>query len=218
MFGICEKYITIGGEAPIIGEPMYLIRFSGCNLSCSYCDTYYKDEVQYQMSFEDIIEDVEQIVKIYPDIKVLFTGGEPLLNKKEILINKVAEHFDYLNFYIETNGSIEISDFSNKNVHYVVDWKTPSSGYTNSFCKENVKNLRMYNDCVKFVVGEEDLDWTRDKIDYILKRNPFISIYLSPQWGKIELPRLADFIINNRLPVKMSIQLHKIIWGDRRGV
>ncbi|HQB62626.1 MAG TPA: radical SAM protein, partial [Spirochaetota bacterium] len=138
MLNICEKYITISGEAPIIGEPTYLVRFSGCNLSCSYCDSIYKDEVQYRMSLEDIIEDIEQIVRIYSDIKILFTGGEPLLNKKEIVINKIAEYFDYLNFYIETNGSIEISDFSNKNVHYVLDWKTPSSGCANSFCKGNV--------------------------------------------------------------------------------
>ena len=218
MFEIVEKFVTISGEQPIIGEPVYLIRLSDCNLNCTYCDTKYKSEVNDVYKTHELKDDILRAYEDYPDIKILFTGGEPLYKGRESLITSIANDLDYINFYVETNGSIKISNFESDNIFYVVDWKTPSSSYENSFVLDNLKNMRIKNDCIKFVVDYNDLDWVKEKLDVISKINPFVDVYLSPQWGKIDLKTLAEFIINNKLPVKYSIQLHKIIWGDIRGV
>ena len=82
-----------------------------------------------------------------------------------------------------------------------------------------MKKLRIYNDCIKFVVSKDDLGWLKEAVDLIHNVNPFIPLYISPQWGKLTLKEASEFILNNRLSLKLSFQLHKYIWPDRdRGV
>lgn len=219
MFEIVEKIITLNGEAPIAGEPIFLIRLSNCNLSCNYCDTNYNEEINYNNSISNLEKEIKQQITAYPGLKVLFTGGEPLHANKQSNVLALIKKMPAFNFYIETNGSVVIDDFSLKNSHFIVDWKTPSSGHGESFVFANLAKLRPQNDCIKFVVSNNDLLWVKDKIIKIRIDNPALPIYLSPQWGKIELEKLAEFIIKNKLSVNLSLQLHKIIWGkDRRGV
>jgi 7-carboxy-7-deazaguanine synthase len=219
MLNIVEKFITISGEAPIIGEPVYLIRFSKCNLNCSYCDTPFKDEVNDYFSREELIEDILLVTEDYPEIKVLFTGGEPLLDERKETLMSIIEEMKDIDFYIETNGSIPLENFSLANCYYVVDWKSPSSAENESFCIDNLKNFRLNNDCIKFVVAKNDFDWVRESIKFINKINPFLKIYISCQSDKLSLEELANFVLKNRLPVKISIQLHKYIWPNiERGV
>src|SRR4030042_2813519 len=108
MLNIIEKYITISGEAPIIGYPVYLIRFSSCNLNCSYCDTKYKDEINFSFTEDELIDDINNAIKVNPFLNVLLTGGEPLLDEREDKILNIIKKFKKINFYIETNGSIKI--------------------------------------------------------------------------------------------------------------
>jgi 7-carboxy-7-deazaguanine synthase len=219
MFNIAEKFITISGEAPIIGYPVYLIRFSGCNLNCTYCDTPYKDEINFKLSINELAEDIISQSLQYPDIKVLFTGGEPFLDNRQTGLIEIIKSNENIDFYIETNGSIKLEDFIIPNVFYVADWKTPSSGDPDNFFMDNLKKFRINNDCLKFVVSGTDFDWLKEKIKIIQKINPFLPIYISPQWNKLDLEELAEFILKNRLPVRISIQLHKIIWKNKdRGV
>ncbi|HPO48723.1 MAG TPA: radical SAM protein [Spirochaetota bacterium] len=219
MVEIVEKFVTISGEAPIIGEPVYLIRFSKCNLRCSYCDTFYKDEVNEKMTISELKEDIIEKTNNFPDLKVLFTGGEPLLGDRRNILFRVIEDLKHINFYIETNGSIKLDNFSLPNCHFVVDWKSPSSDCDLSFCSENLKDLRIDKDCIKFVISRSDLNWLKGAIEIIGKITPFLPLYVSPQSEKIELYEIANFILKNRYPLKMSLQLHKIIWpGKERGV
>lgn len=219
MLDIVEKYLTIGGEANLSGYPIYLIRLSGCNLDCSYCDTPFRDEVNDSFTIEEIKEEIIEKINNFPELKILFTGGEPLFGEKQDLLIDLIKDMSHIEFYIETNGSILINNFELQNCHYVIDWKTPSSGYEDSFCMQNVRSLRIDNDCLKYVVNREDLKWVKDSYKYIQEVNPFLPVYLTPQWGKIELPELAEFIIKNKLPVRLSLQLHKYIWpGVERGV
>lgn len=219
MLDIVERFITISGEAPIIGEPIYLIRFSGCNLGCSYCDTEYKDEINERITTDNLISEINNIIKEYPYLKVLFTGGEPLLEERQEELYLIMKNLTNIEFFIETNGSIDIKYFDLPNVYYVVDWKTPSSNCNNFFLESNLKKMRFQNDVIKFVVSKSDLKWVKEKIDFINKTNPFLRLYISPQYGKIELKEIAEFIINNRLSLIISIQLHKLIWKDKiRGV
>ena len=222
MFNIVEKFITLSGEAPNSGEPIYLIRFSRCNLNCSYCDTSYNNEINYTFSQKELINEINRKKHEYPGIKILLTGGEPLLEDRQQKIIQLINKTNKINncqFFIETNGTIEIKDFSLNNVHYVIDWKTPSSGYKDSFITNNLYSARSGIDVIKFVTAYDDLVWVKEKIDFIKKFKPNIAIYLSPQLNNIKLDQLAYFITDNKLSVNLSIQLHKIIWGnDKRGV
>lgn len=217
MIDIVERLITISGEAPIIGEPVYLIRLSGCNIFCPYCDTQSKEEINERITVEDLILEIKNFTKDYPELKILFTGGEPLLEEREEELYLIMKNLNYINFFIETNGTIEIKHFDLNNTHYIVDWKSPSSKFDGFFILENLKKMRFKNDVIKFVVNKEDLEWVKEKIKVINQINPFLKLYISPQFNKISLKDIAEFIIKNKLPLNMSIQLHKLIWPDNDG-
>ncbi len=218
MLEIVEKFITISGEAPTMGEPIYIIRFSHCNINCSYCDTFQKDEVNELLSRDELINNIIEVTKDYPRLKVLFTGGEPLLNERQDDIISIATQLSNIDFYVETNGTIKIKNFSLPNLYYVVDWKAPSSltEIRADFCLDNLKYMRAKTDIIKCVVASSDFDWLIDKIKTRDKVNPLIKLYISPQFNKISLKELASFILKNRLDINISIQLHKLIWGDEK--
>ena len=215
---IVERFITLSGEAPTIGQPMYLVRFSGCNLRCRYCDTQYNTEISEVLSAEQLCQDIENVRMSYPGLIILFTGGEPLLGYRCEMVTEMARQLVGTQCYVETNGSILIDKNVPDNLYYVLDWKTPSAGGGDTFCEDNLTRMRATHDVIKFVADDSDLDWTLERIRQIHSKNENIRIYLSPQTGRIELPKLADFILQNRLNVSMSVQLHKIIWGEKRGV
>jgi 7-carboxy-7-deazaguanine synthase len=219
MFDIVEKFITLSGEAPMIGSPVFLIRFSNCNLNCAYCDTGYHTEVNEVLSIDALKSEISGTIASYPALKILFTGGEPLLNGRQDALLNIIESFPDTEFYIETNGSVLITDLSHHNSHYVMDWKTPSSGNPDCFNRDNLKDIRITHDCIKFVLNHADLEWVKEKICFIQRIIPKLPMYLSPQWGDIGLKDLAEFILSNKLPASLSLQLHKMIWGkDARGV
>jgi len=216
---LVERFQTIGGEAPLIGTPIYLIRVSNCNLKCIYCDTPYHTEINETISSDKLIKIISSKISTNKKMVILFTGGEPLLAKNRDEILKICTALPEIKFYFETNGSILIDNFLLPNTHFVTDIKAPSSGMANRFNLQNISTLRANLDCFKLVIGDEDLDWTLKKIDEITAINPKIDIYLSPQEGKTTLQSIANFIIENNLPVQLSLQLHKIIWPDKdRGV
>lgn len=219
MFEIVEKYITLSGEAPDAGEPVFLIRFSRCNLICDYCDTDYHNEVSRMYSEDELAAEIEQALEEYPALKVLFTGGEPLLGNRQAALYELMKRLSQVTFHIETNGSQRIEHFDLSNCTYVVDWKTPSSGQGESFHPENLKRLRAGRDCIKIVTAQSDLEWVKERVELIAKSNPGLAVYLSPQWERIGFEELARFIIDNRLPAALSLQIHKLIWGsEERGV
>ena len=215
---IVERFVTISGEAPTMGQPMYLVRFSGCNLSCRYCDTPYRNEINEVLTPAQLCDDIKRVVNDYPDIIVLFTGGEPLLEPRGTIVSDIAKWLPNVQFYVETNGSVDIDETAPNNLHYVLDWKTPSAGGGETFCIDNLRRMRADHDVIKFVTDENDLSYIKDKLDIIHSQNDAIRVYLSPQTGRIELTKLADFILTNKLNVAISVQLHKIIWGEKRGV
>ena len=215
---ICEKFFSISGEAPRSGFPCYVVRFSGCNLSCAYCDTSYHAEIREQLSEENLFAEISAKAAMYPSAFIMFTGGEPLLFGRDRVISSIAEKLSETTFYVETNGSLKIENFSLKNLRYVVDWKTPSSGEQKSFCRENLEHLRPGIDCVKIVVSSEDLPFAEDALREIKLANRGLEVFFSPQWGAIGFDELAAFIVERRLDAALSLQLHKIIWGDKRGV
>lgn len=216
-FEICERFMSVSGEAPFAGDPVYIIRFSGCNLNCSYCDTPYREEINEVISFDELSSIISSQTKEYPNLKILFTGGEPLLEKRAGGIFELIKLYPDVIFIIETNGSQKI-EFTADNAVFVCDVKTPSSFAGDSFDENNIDVL-MSKDCIKFVAARDDLPWILEKIKKIRENNKQVMIYLSPQWGRINPNEIVDFILANRLDASISIQIHKIIWqADKRGV
>ncbi len=216
---IVEKYFTINGEAPFSGCPVFLIRFSSCNLDCLYCDTKYRKEVNERPSLYELEKEIRSIVDDYPGILVLLTGGEPLLNERRALVIELVKNNPGIKFCVETNGSIDIRGLQFPNCFLVLDWKTPSSGFKNSFIEKNLDFMIPGKDCIKFVAASSDFSFVKKRIMKIKKTNPSIKTYISPQWGNVSLEELSNFILKNKLDVSLSLQYHKIIWGaSKRGV
>lgn len=220
MFNIIEKFLSLDGEGPTSGELATFIRFQGCNLRCSWCDTTYsfdKDNIVETLT----VKGIYSYIKENGSKNVTLTGGEPLIQEN------IGELLDILNsdsgllVHIETNGSIDISDFKSryKNIRYIVDFKLPKSKMSS---KMNLKNLKVVDkdDVYKFVIGgAEDLQEAYNIINKYNLREKCL-VYFSPVLGEIELEEIVDFIKNKKLNnIRLQVQLHKIIWDkDKRGV
>lgn len=209
-----EIFTSIEGEGIRMGYPVTFIRLYGCNLNCSYCDTRYSCEGQdgTEMSVSEVIEKAKEAGVE----RITLTGGEPLIHKnvEELVDGLVNEGFEV---NIETNGSIDIYPYIKENVIITMDYKSISSGMTDKMNHKNLKYLRN-QDVLKFVVEDKkDLD---DMKRIIETYSPSCSIFVSPVFGKIELPDMVDYIKDNKLnECRVQVQLHKIIWEPtKRGV
>lgn len=218
-YKVAEKFVSINGEGTHAGQLAVFIRFCGCNLNCSFCDTTWvnRSDTQYTlMSKEEIVKYIEETgVK-----NVTLTGGEPLIqdNIKE-LISDITIKGIYTE--IETNGSIDIRDFIDINPRpsFTLDYKLPGSGMEENMNVDNFSYVTL-NDTVKFVAGDiKDLERFKDVI-HKYKLVDKCNVYLSPVYGKISLEMMVDFMKKNCLNgVNLQLQMHKIIWDpNKRGV
>ena len=220
---VVEKFISINGEGKRAGELAVFIRFKGCNLRCSYCDTIWALESDCPFQ-EETPEEITQYILNTKVKNVTLTGGEPLIQPDiKKLMQSILESDQNIRLEIETNGAVLIKDFrveDSSRLSFTMDYKLPSSGFENSMKLDNFQYLTR-NDSVKFVAGSlEDLNKAKQIINKydLIKRG--ISIFISPVFGKIELVSLVDFMKENNMnDVRMQIQLHKVIWNpDTRGV
>jgi 7-carboxy-7-deazaguanine synthase len=207
---INEIFFSIQGEGLLAGTPMVFIRTTGCNLRCSYCDTTYAYEEGYEMSIQDILD----AFKRFPCASVCVTGGEPLLQKDLVtLINRLIQ----MNYTIclETNGSIDINALAGKkSVVISLDIKCPSSGSHQQMKLRNISYLTK-RDQLKFIIKDkEDYEYAKR---IITKYNPKCIVFFQPVWGT-SAKKLASWILKDGLAVRLSLQLHKLMWGTKRGV
>lgn len=215
---VVEKFVSINGEGKRAGELAVFIRFKGCNLSCSYCDTTWANEKD--CPYEELSpKDLFKYIKSTNVRNVTLTGGEPLLQKdiKE-LIDLISED-SFLRVEIETNGSIDLSKYLSDGVTFTMDYKLTSSGYEDKMFLGNFDYLKK-KDTVKFVAGSTlDLN----KALEIIRRYDLANkchIYFSPVFGEILPSQIVDFMIKNNLnDTRIQIQMHKVIWDpQKRGV
>lgn len=206
---VCEIFSSIQGESSYAGLPCTFIRLSGCNLRCSYCDTTYA----YDEGFEMTVEQVMDAVRGSGIPLVEITGGEPLLQKEVFdLIDKlIKEGYRVL---IETNGSVDIGDV-NKEAIIIMDIKTPGSGMSKEFMPSNLSLLKSVDE-IKFVIcNRRDYEWAREFINtHSLKGQ----ILFSPASGMLDPEELSRWIIEDRLNVRLNLQIHKYIFRSLRGV
>lgn len=201
---VCEIFASIQGESTYAGLPCVFVRMTGCNLRCPYCDTTYAYEEGAEMSEDEII----QRVKGYGIRLVEITGGEPLLQRDVLLLVERLSG-DGFTILLETNGSMSIKDVDKRAV-IIMDIKTPKSGMFESMDLLNLKYLKP-NDEVKFVIMDrQDYEWARDFIrNYGLLDK--CKTLLSPAHGILSPKILCEWIINDSLPVRLNLQLHKYI-------
>jgi len=209
-----EIFYSIQGESSHAGRPCIFIRLTGCNLRCSYCDTRYAYEEGILMNVSEIIDRIFS----YPCRLVEVTGGEPLLQKNTpALIKDMLERkYEVL---LETNGSRSIGTVDPRCVR-IVDVKCPSSGEADKNVFENFSHLTSQDEVKFVIIDRDDYHYARrilfeyEKACAICKPPLF-----SPAFGQMDPATLAKWIIDDGLPVRMQLQLHKLIWDPgKRGV
>ena len=207
---INEIFYSIQGEGKWMGLPNIFIRTTGCNLRCSFCDTTYAYETGEEMSIEEIINRIRK----HPCNYVCITGGEPLLQEEIVQLIDVLLEKKYV-ICLETNGSIDIENLvGKKSLLISLDIKCPSSAMHEKMKFNNV-SLLTCNDQLKFIIqNREDYEYAKKNIK---KYKPQSAIFFQPVWG-INLKELSSWVLNDGLDVRIGLQLHKIIWGDKKGV
>lgn len=207
---ISEIFHSIQGEADAVGWPTVFVRLTGCPLRCTWCDTAYAFEGGAWHSFDEILSKVRE----YDARHVCVTGGEPLAQKRcpDLLARLCDAGYEVS---LETSGALDISQVDPR-VRRVVDWKAPGSGESARNLPGNLDQLTAI-DQVKFVLA--------DRADYAwavatLRQHDLPArcmVLFSPVFGLLDASTLADWILQDRLPVRLQIQLHKILWGEEPG-
>jgi 7-carboxy-7-deazaguanine synthase len=210
---INEVFYSIQGESTNAGLPCVFIRLTYCNLRCVYCDTEYAFYEGKDMTIGEIISEAEKY-----DCKLMeITGGEPLMQENVLQLMSELCNRGY-EVMIETGGSLPVDNID-KRVKIIMDLKTPYSNmeYKNRY--ENIKYLKPIDE-VKFVIGSrEDYNWSKEKISEYDLLNKVKQVLFSPVFDRLENIDLAGWILEDRLNVRLQLQMHKYIWHpETRGV
>tara|TARA_B110000967_G_C18860861_1_gene549861 strand:+ start:603 stop:1253 length:651 start_codon:yes stop_codon:yes gene_type:complete len=208
---ITEIFHSLQGETSTTGVPTVFIRLTGCPLRCGYCDTAYAFEGGSKMELTEIMATVAEHGAKY----VTVTGGEPLAQPQCIeLLERLCDQGYRVS--LETSGAMPIADVD-KRVFKIVDLKTPGSGEVSKNLYNNIEYL-LPHDEVKFVICDrQDYDWTCMKVDELALQSRVAEILFSPSQGQLPPRQLAEWILDDKLNVRMQLQTHKYIWGDQPG-
>lgn len=207
---ISEIFYSLQGESRSVGWPTVFVRLTGCPLRCHYCDTRYAFQGGEWRDLPDILADVAQ----YQPRFVCVTGGEPLAQKgcPDLLEALCDAGYEVS---LETCGALDISAVDTRVVR-VMDLKTPDSGEEGKNYWDNLQHLTA-KDQIKFVLcSRQDYDWACE----VIQRHQLgecCEVLMSPSFGALEPRQLAEWILQDRLPVRFQLQLHKILWDEEQG-
>lgn len=207
---LTEIFLSIQGEADSVGWPTVFVRLTGCPLRCRYCDTAYAFHGGEWLQIEAVVEKVAS----FETPHVCVTGGEPLAQKGCLaLLQRLCDAGHRVS--LETSGAIDVSMVDPRVVR-VVDVKTPGSGEVARNRYENLAMLRN-EEQVKFVIcSRADFEWAREQV-HARRLHERCMVLFSPSNGQVEAGELAQWIMDERLPVRLQVQLHKYLWGDTPG-
>ena len=208
---ISEIFHSLQGESLSTGLRTVFVRLTGCPLRCQYCDTEYAFSGGEQMSQEQIMAEVANWQVDY----VCVTGGEPLAQPNCLPLLRALCDQGY-QVSLETSGALDVSEVDPR-VSKVLDIKTPGSKEVQRNRWENLAHLGAH-DQIKFVIcDQQDYQWARMKLDEHQLANIGAAIWFSPSYEQVALADLAQWVLDDRLPVRVQVQLHKVIWGDEPG-
>lgn len=209
---VTEIFYSIQGESSYVGQPCVFVRLTGCPLRCTWCDTDYAFYGGQEVSLEDIVAKVAS----YGCRLVEVTGGEPLVHAEAFpLIAKLCDAGHTV--LIETSGAVDIGAVDSR-AHVILDVKCPGSGMSDRMYWPNLAKLTP-KDEAKFVIADrKDYEWARE----VIARHDLTargSVLMSPVFGSLEPRQLAEWVLEDRLPIRFQLQVHKFIWApDMRGV
>jgi len=207
---ITEVFYSIQGESNTVGLPTVFVRLTGCPMRCSYCDTAYAFEGGSKMDIEDILKEVSQ----YQTKHVTVTGGEPLAQPEcHTLMTALCDKGYAVS--LETGNAMDISKVDAR-VYIVLDIKTPASNEEPNNKYKNLDYIKR-DDSLKFVICDEpDYLWSKQQLSE-RGLTEKCEILFSPSADQLSPTDLADWIIRDQLPVRMQIQLHKVLWNNQAG-
>ncbi len=208
---ITEIFYSLQGEARTAGLATVFVRLTGCPLRCQYCDSEYAFFGGERQTLEQILIKVAG----YKPRHICVTGGEPLAQPNCIPLLKALCDEGY-EVSLETSGAMPV-DQVDPRVSRVVDIKTPASGEVGRNLWDNIPLLTKH-DQVKFVIcNRDDYEWSRLKLEELKLVDRAGDVWFSPSFGQVEARELADWIVEDNLPVRFQLQLHKLLWGDEPG-
>ncbi|MHB1245769.1 MAG: 7-carboxy-7-deazaguanine synthase QueE [Sulfuriferula sp.] len=207
---ITEIFYSVQGETSRAGLPTVFIRLTGCPLRCGYCDTAYAFHGGNSMDIDTILHQVAE----YAPHFVTVTGGEPLAQKNALRLLTALCDAGY-DVSLETSGALDIGGVDPR-VSRIMDIKTPGSGEVTKNDWNNLGYLTQHDEIKFVIVDAADYDWARSLLQehQLTQRCP---VLFSPVHGQIQPGQLADWVLRDRLPVRLQVQLHKIFWGEVAG-
>ena len=207
---ITEIFHSLQGESSRVGLPTVFVRLTGCPLRCTYCDTAYAFTGGENMQIAQILTEVAR----HPVRYVTVTGGEPLAQKNCLPLLQALCDAGY-EVSLETGGALDVSGVDAR-VMKVMDLKTPASGEMEKNLWRNLDALQA-RDEIKFVLcNEADYIWARQVVQE-RGLSAICTVLFSPVHGELSATKLADWILRDALPVRMQVQLHKLLWGNTQG-
>ena len=209
---VTEIFHSIQGESTWAGAPCTFVRLTGCPLRCVWCDTEYAFYGGEKLTLDEIIAKVDEFGAPLVEI----TGGEPLIHRNAFVLAERLLDRSYT-VLVETSGAIDVAPLDPR-AHKIMDLKCPDSGEESRNLWSNLDHITA-RDEIKFVIASRtDYEWARDVIrtrglDTRLEHGQLRALLFSPVWEKMDFRELAEWVLQDRLPVRYQIQMHKIIWG-----
>ena len=208
---IFEIFHSLQGETSRIGLPTVFVRLTGCPMRCTYCDTAYAFSGGANMEIADIMQKVAEFGTQY----VTVTGGEPLAQKECYTLLQTLCDAGY-SVSLETGGAMDIAPVDAR-VSVILDIKTPASNEEKNMLWSNLAHIKP-KDEIKFVLcNRADYDWAKAKLSE-LKLPEKCPVLFSPSFHDLKADELASWVLADKLQVRMQIQLHKVLWGEKAGV
>jgi len=208
---INEIFFSLQGESSRIGLPTVFIRLTGCPMRCNYCDTAYAFNGGENLTIHAILAKVASYKTQY----ITVTGGEPLAQREclDLLTTLCDSSYEVS---LETGGALTIKDVDPR-VKIILDIKTPGSGEVKNYHWPNLNYLKAKDEIKLVITDHEDYLWAKNTIQEKNLLENF-DILFSPSFEQVESQDLAEWILKDQLPVRLQLQLHKIIWGQKPGV
>lgn len=211
---VVEIFKSIQGESYLAGVPCAFVRLAGCNLRCSWCDTRYAWDAAAgeEMSIGQVIHAVRELDMPFVEV----TGGEPLMQAETLLLVEALGNAGY-GVMIETNGTFDICDVDPRAI-VIMDAKPPSSGFADATVWEYFAMLQDKDEVKVVIADRADYEWAKETLAAreILGGH---HVSFSPVFGRLDYRTAAAWIVEDALPVRLGVQLHKVIWGpDAKGV